>query len=174
MRALVIGVFATSLVGCDPEDTASTDETDLPPVAQIWINEFMASNQGSLVVGEDTPDWVELYNPGSEAVDLEGWFISDNSGEPDKHLVQGSLVVPAQGFLLLYADGMPTSAEHLPFKLSAAGEEILVTDPSDRTIDWVEYEAQQPDVSAARVVDGDPESGWTTIVGGTPGASNAQ
>ena len=169
-----MGLFVLgALVGCAGDDT-STDDSDLPAVEQLWINEFMASNQGAYVVGEDTPDWIEVYNPGTDPVDMQDWGVTDNADEPFKHTVPSSLVVPAQGFLVLLADGMPTSAEHLPFKLSAAGEEIALTDPYGRTVDWVEFATQTTDVSTARVVDGDRDSGWTTIAGGTPGASNAQ
>ena len=29
-------------------------------------------------------DWVELYNPSSASVNLAGWYLSDDVGEPDK------------------------------------------------------------------------------------------
>ncbi|MBL7828750.1 MAG: lamin tail domain-containing protein, partial [Saprospiraceae bacterium] len=53
--------------------------------AQILINEFLASNAS---VNSDNEygafsDWVELYNPGSNPVNLDGWHLSD-SGDPLK------------------------------------------------------------------------------------------
>src|SRR5204863_117515 len=48
-----------------------------------FINEFMASNTHTLAVADGShPDWVELYNPGSSAVNLAGWHLTDNAADP--------------------------------------------------------------------------------------------
>lgn len=46
---------------------------------QILINEFLASNQ-TINADEDGDfeDWIELYNNGDEAVNLEGFGLSDD------------------------------------------------------------------------------------------------
>jgi hypothetical protein len=42
---------------------------------QLYINEFMASNDAALPGPQgDYPDWIEIYNAGSEAVMLGGYF----------------------------------------------------------------------------------------------------
>ena len=49
---------------------------------QILITEFMAVNDGSLVDAEDDePDWIELHHTGSSAVDLAGWYLTDDAGD---------------------------------------------------------------------------------------------
>lgn len=30
----------------------------------------------------DSPDWIELYNAGTESVSLDGWYLSDDPEEP--------------------------------------------------------------------------------------------
>ena len=53
--------------------------------SQPFITEFMARNQGTLL-DEDaqSSDWLELYNPGDTAVDLEGWSLTDDVKKLDK------------------------------------------------------------------------------------------
>ena len=44
--------------------------------AQLYINEFMASNDASFPGPQgDYPDWIEIYNAGSEAVMLGGYYM---------------------------------------------------------------------------------------------------
>ena len=51
----------------------------------IVINEIMALNQ-TIIYDEDgdTPDWIELFNTGSEQIDLSGFSLSDDSLEIQK------------------------------------------------------------------------------------------
>ena len=45
----------------------------------VMINEFLASNQKSLADGDgDLEDWIELYNPTSKPIHLEGYTITDS------------------------------------------------------------------------------------------------
>ena len=57
--------------------------------------------------------------------------------------------------LLLYADEKPgNGADHLPFKLSAQGETILLTAPGGTRIDTVFFGPQQPNIPQGRLPDG--------------------
>ena len=47
----------------------------------VRINEIVASNSTIYDEDGDTPDWIELYNYGSEAVSLNNWNISDEENE---------------------------------------------------------------------------------------------
>jgi hypothetical protein len=156
------------LVGCDPAaldkdtgtdttpDTDSETDTDDDTRAPVLhINEFMASN-ASYTFEDDkqTPDWVELYNPGSAAVSLEGFTITDDLEEPGKHTF-GDVDIPAGGFLLLFADSDPElGATHLSFRLDAASEDLGLYTPNGTPIDRISYTKQATDISAARIPDG--------------------
>ncbi len=137
----------------------------------VVLNEFVASNAAGLVDEADaTPDWVELYNPTAEDVALDGWFLSDDTSNPERHGLDG-LSVPADGFLLLLASGDPRrGAHHLPFRLKAAGEEIVLLSPGG-VADAIVYGAREPDVATARVPDGTGE--WQNGTP-TPGESNGE
>ena len=46
---------------------------------QLHASEFMADNANTLVDEDgDYSDWIEIYNPTTEAIDLAGWYLSDN------------------------------------------------------------------------------------------------
>ena len=49
------------------------------------ITEFMASNTKTLAdVDGDFSDWVEIYNPDATAVNLAGWYLTDNASKKTK------------------------------------------------------------------------------------------
>ena len=53
--------------------------------ANVLITEFMASNNSTLADGDGQfPDWVEIYNPTTQSVNLAGWHLTDDSQNPDK------------------------------------------------------------------------------------------
>ncbi|MCC5841608.1 MAG: CotH kinase family protein [Opitutales bacterium] len=66
----------------------------------------MASN-GSTLADEDGDfeDWIELYNAGTEAVDLGGWGLSDNAGSPFKWTFPDGWVLGTGEYLLVWASG---------------------------------------------------------------------
>ena len=53
--------------------------------ADLLINEVMTSN-GGVIADEngDTPDWIELFNPGPGVINLAGWALSDDTNAPAK------------------------------------------------------------------------------------------
>jgi len=75
-------------------------------VPDLRINEVMASN-GSTIADEDGDyeDWIELYNAGETAVDLSGWGLSDNEGNPFKWVFPEGAAIRAESYLLVWASG---------------------------------------------------------------------
>ncbi len=142
------------------------------PVAPLVINEFMASNATTIAdPAGGFADWLELYNPTTADVSLEGWTITDDRAIPDKFALDASLHVPAGGFLILWADGdVKEGPDHLSFRLHAAGEELGLYGPDGSEQDGFAYGKQATDISAARVPDGSET--WVLTDAPTPGASN--
>ncbi len=149
-----------------------------PVKAQLYINEFLASNNTSFAGPEgDYPDWIEIYNAGSTAVDLGGYWMSDDLNEPDKREqipTTSPLLTTVQpgGFILFYANGNAAgSVLNFNFKLSAGGEHVGLWMPDKTTVvDTISYDAQTTDVSFGR----SPNGGyvWYYFSIPTPGASN--
>ena len=76
--------------------------------SQIVINEYSCANiSGGGVIdfyGEQE-DWVELYNNGAAAIDLSGYYLSDKAGNPTKFQIPGTISIPANGYLMVFASG---------------------------------------------------------------------
>ena len=159
------------LVDCDDEGCADFDFCQVPPVAELRINEFMASN--SITVEDSTgafPDWIEIYNPTTEEISMLGLSMTDDLAEPNKHVL-GDLTIGPMGFLLLFADGdTDQGANHLGFGLSKSGEAIGLYAEDGTAIDELEYGQQASDFSAARIPDG--TNNWEIVEMATPGTSN--
>ncbi len=143
--------------------------TGCSPGGPVVLNEFMASNVTGITDSTGaTPDWIELFNTSGEPVSLDGWFLSDASGVPERAPLDG-LTVPANGFLLLNASGDTTrGGDHLGFRLNASGEDVVLSD-SEGLVDVISYGLQTSDVAMARIPDGVGD--WAEAPP-TPGESN--
>ena len=142
----------------------------------LFINEFMASNSSTLtdpVEPTEFPDWIEIYNAGGTAVNLNGYYFSDDPANLTKSPITQTLTVPANGFLLVYADSDPFQGpEHTNFGLSTNGESVLLVAPDGTTIvDSYTFGPQTADVSEGRLPDGGND--WVFFNVPTPGSSNA-
>ena len=69
--------------------------------SQIVINEFSASNSGSVVDPDfkGSSDWIELYNAGDSPVNLTGYFISDNAAVPAKWQLKKNIILQPDSFM---------------------------------------------------------------------------
>lgn len=105
---------------------------------QVRINEIVASNGGSALDDDfgDSSDWIELHNAGPDVADLTGYTISDTADEPAKWAFPGGTSIPAGGYLMVWCDDRNTKLEelHANFKLSAAGEDVVLYDTSRATV----------------------------------------
>ena len=138
---------------------------------RLFINEFLASNE-SINVDEagENEDWVELYNPGPEDVELGGLFVTDDLDSPFKWPLR-DVTLPAGGFYLLWCDeDLLQGADHANFKLSASGEALGLFHSTGKRIDGYIFGPQLDDVSRARIVDGGTT--WIFDIAPTPGATN--
>lgn len=130
-----------------------------------------ASNHGNLTDPEGrTPDWIELHNPSTKAIDLACWRIAINGRQ---QVIDAPLRIPAKGHLLLACDGKPERGDdHLGFTLPRAGGAILLIAPDGTTIaDLFTYPALPADASIGRLPDG--AKTWSWFAEPTPGGSNS-
>lgn len=138
---------------------------------QIKINEFMTSNTTTIADPQfnNYSDWIELYNTGSSAVNLNGYYLTDNLNRPDKWQITTDVNIPAHGFLLIWADG-DSSGLHTSFKLAQEGEEIGIFSPQHVLIDSITYSSQFTDISYGKRTNG--AATWGFFLEPTPGTSN--
>jgi hypothetical protein len=152
-------------------------------VEPVRINEFMASDRSAHFDGDgNAVDWIELYNPLSETIDLRGYHLTD---DPD-NLTQWTfpdIRIPAGGFVVLYGgapevDGITSSDYrdagghyHFNFNLNAAGEFLALVRPDGRTFEFVldpGYPHQLEDVSYGYDLSGQ----WAYFTRPSPGRAN--
>jgi hypothetical protein len=141
----------------------------------VVINELMASNTSTLADPQgEFDDWIELRNLTDQEVDLTGRHLSDEPNNPRKWAFPAGTVLPADGYLIVWADedGSDMPGLHASFKLSADGEEIFLTDTDanfNAILDSVSFGPQTTDRSHARTpADADV---WA-IAEPTPGQPN--
>ena len=122
---------------------------------QILLNELLAVNN-SINQDEygDFDDWVELYNPTNDIIDLSGCFLSDEIDNLSKWQFPDSLsLIPANGFLLVWCDNeISQGSLHTNFRLSSSGEILSLTKSNGSTlIDQIIFGQQTEDISYARI-----------------------
>lgn len=151
--------------------------TSFAAFGQLTINEYSASNYNLITDFQgDNEDYVEVYNAGSAAVDLYGYFFSDNSANLAKYVVNKNINVPANGRIMVYfsdKDTVTATQIHTDFKLTQChNEQIIITAPNGITvIDSLTVQRTQKNHSRGRVPDG--SSTWKIFNTPTPNAPNA-
>lgn len=142
-----------------------------PLRAHIRINEILASNStiNTDPDNQANADWIELFNPDSVAVNLNGYYLTDNLHVPDKYRITTDMIVPAYGHVLFWCDDTGIGA-HTNFKLSADGEEVALFSPEGLLLDSLTFGPQSLDISYARYPDGSPF--WKYYPKPTPASAN--
>src|SRR5262245_19359757 len=69
----------------------------------LLITEFVASNVRSLADEDgDNEDWIEIYNAGTNTVNLDGWYLTDNAGDRTKWRFPATSLA-ANRYLIVFA-----------------------------------------------------------------------
>ena len=104
----------------------------------LLITEFMALNE--TVLKDDTgefSDWIEIYNSGTNAVNLAGYYLTDESANLLKWRFPATNLPPSR-YLIVFASGLnrvtPGRPFHTNFKLNADGEYLALVQPDGITV----------------------------------------
>lgn len=143
------------------------------PAAPV-ISEFLAVNHGPDI--DDfggSSDWIEIYNPDLEPVNLAGWSLTDEPDNPGKWVFP-AVSVGAGEYLVVRASGRdlrnPDNPLHTSFSLSGDGEFLALYSPAQVcTSCWQPYPLQFSGISYGTVHEGTSRGYFDTP---TPGASN--
>jgi len=98
---------------------------------QLWINEIMSVNTSTVYdLDGETPDWIEIYNAGSDTINLSGYFLSDNYDNIKKWRFPQRRIYPGE-YKLVFAsvkDKTIQSEIHTNFSIDSDGEELILSD----------------------------------------------
>ena len=122
----------------------------------VYISEVMASNDSvATYPGADYTDWIELYNSGSQSVDLSGYGLSDRLTRGRKwQFPKGTLIGPGE-YKVVLCDGTSVTDSsgiiHAGIKINrTACETLVLTDPEGRILDKMILPVQRTNISYGR------------------------
>ena len=143
----------------------------LSSFSQVVINEICAANADINIDPDffNYSGWIELYNAGNNAVDLSGYFLSDNPAEQFKWQLPAGILLPSKGFVLIWCDQKYVGL-HAGFSLSADGETLVLSNPVGVVIDLVTFPSQFTNMSYARAAN----NSWRITPFPSPQAANIQ
>ena len=139
----------------------------------LRINEVMPMNHETLPDGDgDHSDWIELYNAGESAVNLEGFSLSDTEGKPGRWRFP-AVTLESGEYRIVFASGKNRREAdgelHANFKLSADDGAVRLYDAEGREVSRLGCAVSEADVSVC-VTDGGET---TTLYAPTPGYANS-
>lgn len=179
MRVLAV-CSILAIVSCGSDTTSSSldadfeiDTSDLGKLEVISNPKVAVNEVVHKTAGKGGGDWVELYNPGSSAVDIGGWKIKDSNDLHVFVIPEGTILGP-KAFLLVYGktDVTPPPPLMMSFALGDDDEVRLFQDDGllvDRA-DWAKGVAPAGK-SFGRYPDG--TGPYYELTPPTPGAPNA-
>ncbi|MFZ4619553.1 MAG: lamin tail domain-containing protein [Bacteroidota bacterium] len=168
MKTNIIILFATILL-CAVLSSCSRDEPALsgpttPVVLPVVMNEVYS--RGDTV----NPDWIEIYNPNTTAMNIGGYKIYDaggQSGAKPKKTIAAGTSLGAKAYLVIKVDTADVSG----FGLSSIGETVWFENGSGVIVDSCVIPALGIDSSYARKPDG--STSWQIANPPTKGGPNS-
>ncbi len=104
----------------------------------VIISEIQSINTDTIAdEAGDYPDWVEFFNAGTTAENLNGCFLTDDPLELNKWRFPSVTIQPGQFLLVFLSDKdlrNPNEDLHTNFKISSNGEFFAFVDPDGETI----------------------------------------
>jgi|GEM_PF-5926708 hypothetical protein len=145
-------------------DTLSPDQGPTYPDGLIQsgalhISEVLINPQA---IFDAKGEYLELYNPGNTAIDINGWTLRDNSSDAHTIVSSGPVLVPAKGYVVIgkVVDQVDNGNVNVAyaygsqFSMANSGDEVLLVDPSGKIVDQFSYGSSFVDAgSAASVID---------------------
>jgi hypothetical protein len=138
--------------------------TNNPADSGVILNEILTQNSTLPEPDGSTPDWIELFNPSTNDVDLAGLALSDDPALPRKWTFPPGSIIRANNYLAVMCDGSGlASATNTGFALEGSGGAVyLYARASDggALLDSIRYGLLPQDFSLGRSATG-ASSTWT-------------
>lgn len=197
-RTYYLRLFAmafSTVLACSSDSTGGMDLGTIPdsgPPPRVgpepYITEFLTKNQAGLK-DEDgtTSDWIEIFNPDTQPLDLGGYHLTDSTSKPTRWTFPSGTVIAPSGYLVVFASGKNRSVAgqplHTNFQLSSGtrassctasgGSYLALTNPNGDALPpvWNPYPGQSSDVSYGLLKNA-TDASQAFFAKPTPGAAN--
>ncbi|MEI7728392.1 MAG: immunoglobulin domain-containing protein [Verrucomicrobiota bacterium] len=137
------------------------------PLPAVRLNEVMAYNTGTITNDTNYPDWVELFNGGSQTVNLTNWSLTVDANKRKFVLTTNAILNPGE-YLVIWCDtNYSDPGLHTGFGLGRSGENLFLYDQNTNRVDAVAFGVQIPYYSVGR----DSNQVWQ-LTQPTPGSNN--
>jgi hypothetical protein len=187
----IVFMAALALAQCPEGDLnrdCKVDLTDFALMAENWlsvepnlpfgtviINEIMTHSSGPN--DEDLPDWIELYNTSGSAINIGGWYLSDNDRNLTKYRIPDGNIIAPYGYKVFYENSsFGTGPDANKFGLSENGEEVFLCLQRNGVPfgmdDW-KFDASERNVSFGRYTTSTGDVKFVAMDSNTPGQPNS-
>jgi hypothetical protein len=141
----------------------------------LVINEIMTSNNSILEDPDESgeyPDWIEIYNAGTETIDMSGMYLTDNLDGPTQWQIPGGITIDSNTYLVFYADDDDEQGDfHTNFRLTSIGEQVgLFHSDGVALVDSVDFEQVEQYTDVSYGLDANDDLRFFGVP--TPGAQN--
>ena len=99
------------------EDEVMTKEGPVVEGSVLKLNEVMSKDVN------DAPDWIEVYNSGTKAMDISGYILNDKATAAGGFTIPSGTTIKAGGFYLVNDSESGES-------ISSGGEDVSLASPS--------------------------------------------
>ena len=170
---------AASLASATPA-TPNSVAASVTPFPSLWINELQADNLTGITnsAGQHT-GWLELYNPGTNVISLNGLYLANNYTNLLQWAFPSNVVINIGRFKVIFADALTnlstTNELHANFVLPSGTGSLALTrigaNGQSQVLDYVDYENIGPNDSYGSFPDGQSFN-RQEFFEATPGAPN--
>ncbi len=156
----------------------------LPLLAKetVIINEIMYDYPGS----DDRREWIEIYNSGTENIDLTDWRLFEAETDHKLILKQGTIIILPREYAIIANNAETFLNDHQIYKgilfngsfsLSNSGEYLALKNSSQEVVNGITYQSSWGAKGNGKTLERQKDSpGWqeSFVDGGTPGIENSQ
>jgi hypothetical protein len=126
------------------------DATVPTPASRIRLNEIAAARDPK---NPTRPDFIELYNPSTVAIALQGWSLAQSVEDPRRFVFPAGAVLQANSYLVVRSDSGPAvpGEFNTGFGLKDSGDTVYLLNPQGTVWDAVEFGLQLPGYTLGRI-----------------------
>ncbi len=157
-------ILSSTLTGTlTPAGTPTVTPTIGAVSANVTINEVLPApstqdwdGDGS---ADDQDEWIELYNAGTQPVDLSGWMLDDAGGDSAPYRIPSGTVLPPSSYVVFYR-------AETGIALDDAGDRVQLYGLGGNLLDVISFGELGPDVSYSQGIAGFWLDNWPPSPGG--------